>query len=95
MTQQSDQNDLTNNSEIFAQHFNIKPIALKSKHQGLIQAGEVLNHPSIYLFNNNFRRIFNLTAIIIVEIVFLIAQIFHEDVTQNSSTLGIVLPLSL
>jgi len=39
---------------------------LKTKHQGLVQEGEVLNHTKLFLFNNNTRRIVNLSTLVVV-----------------------------
>jgi len=55
-----------NASEVFTQHFVTRKNIIKTKHQGLIQAGQVLNQSKLFLFNNNFRRITNLSTLILV-----------------------------
>jgi hypothetical protein len=92
-TQKSEENE--NTSEIFAQHFATRKNIIKSKHQGLIQAGEVVSHSKLFLFNNNFRRIANLCTLIGVEFVFVCARIFSEEVNASYDSLAIptLLPL--
>jgi len=56
---------------------------IKTKNQGLIQAGEIMNHSKLILFNNNIRRIFNQLTLIIVEFVFACTTIYSEDINKN------------
>lgn len=81
ITQKSEENE--NNSEVFAQHFATRKNMIRSRHQGLIQGGEVLNHSKLILFNNNFRRIANLITLILVEFVFSCVSIFAEDINRS------------
>jgi hypothetical protein len=66
---------------------------IKTKHQGLIQAGEVLNHTKLILFNNNFRRIFNLITLIVVEFVFACTAIFKDEINQNYASINMQVAL--
>lgn len=91
-TQKSEENE--NTSEVFAQHFATRKNIIKSKHQGLIQGGEVVSHSKLFLFNNNFRRIANLSTLVGVEFVFVCARIFSEEVNASypSPALPTLLP---
>lgn len=66
---------------------------IKTKHQGLIQGGEILNHSKLFLFNNNFRRIFNLITLIVVEFVFACTAIFSDTINKNYDTVNIQVAL--
>jgi hypothetical protein len=68
---------------------------IKTKHQGLIKAGEVLNHSRLILFNNNFRRIINLSSLILVEFVFVCAKLFETQINQSSDSVTIKMMLPL
>jgi hypothetical protein len=66
---------------------------IKTKHQGLIQGGEILNHSKLFLFNNNFRRIFNLITLIVVEFVFACTAIFSDTINKNYETVNMQVAL--
>lgn len=68
---------------------------LKTKHQGLVQAGETLNETKLFLFNNNSRRIVNLITLIVVEFVFICTQIYATEINKSYEGVSIqnMLPL--
>lgn len=92
-TQKSEYID--NHSDLFTQHFDTKKNVIKTKHQGLVQAGEVLNHTKLFLFNNNSRRIANLTTLVIIEFVFICTQIYADEINRSYSSLSIQIMLPL
>ena len=55
----------------------------------------MLNHTKLFLFNNNTRRITNLTTVIIVQFVFICARIYETEVNASypSVTIQALLPL--
>lgn len=78
---------------MFAQHFATRKNIIRSRHQGLIQGGEVLNHSKLILFNNNFRRITNLSTLILVEFVFSCVSIFADDINRSYDEINIKVAL--
>ncbi len=96
MTQQS---ELENgeSGESFAQHFASRDSVLKSRHQGLVQEGEVVSQSKLFLFNNNTRRVVNQATVIAVEFVLICAQIYSREVTASypDSNIRNALPLLL
>ena len=83
ITEKSEENPNENNSEMFAQHFEKKMQQIKSKHQGLVTAGETHNETKLFLFNNNTRRIVDLVTIIIVQFIFICAKIYSEEINKS------------
>lgn len=77
------------------QHYEQKRNVIKSKHQGLVQAGEVLNQTKLFLFNNNSRRIVDLVTIIVVQFIFICAKIYSDEINKSYQGLTIqnMLPL--
>ena len=83
ITEKSEENPNENNSEMFAQHFEKKKQQIKSKHQGLVTAGETHNETKLFLFNNNTRRIVDLVTIIVVQFIFICAKIYEEEINKS------------
>ena len=68
---------------MFAQHFATKKKEIKSKHQGLVTAGETHNETKLFLFNNNTRRIVDLVTIIVVQFIFICAKIYSTEINKS------------
>jgi hypothetical protein len=92
-TQKTDEED--NNSEVFAQHFATRKNVIKSRHQGLVQGGEVVNQTKLFLFNHNTRRIVNLATLIVVQFIFICAKIYEDEINKSypGPTIQNLLPL--
>ena len=80
---------------VFTQHFKSRVNLVKTNHQGLIVEGEVLNQSKLFLFNQNFRRIFNDVTVIVVELIFACASIYSDEINKSYDevTVRVALPM--